>query len=364
MLRAVFFISLALVSTGFTISRAAAAERELIIPFKASGVNHAYDVAPIADFVCPASPKAVRVLEFDSIYTDKTDGASIVDPAAEAKYRADTSAIRDFENTLMVWTGIYMSNPEQNLAYAECAADWLYTWAEGEALLGKANPQGRAVQKWTLAALSSLFIQMAEDDRISGQKVRLVKAWLNLVAQNVRNYYSKSPELTTRQNNHMYWASWAVMITGVLLDDHDMFQWALGQYKFGADQIQEDGTLPHEMARMGKAFNYHVFAAAPLVMMAETAARNNIDLYAYNNGALKRLVDRILTELETDQKYIAEKTDREQNLDGTVTPGQLAWMEPYYARFKEPRMERWIKSMRPMEQRRMGGNLTLLFSKE
>lgn len=364
MFRTVFFISLTILLIGLPAMRPAAAERELIIPFKAEGVNHDYNPAPIADFVCPQSPKAIRVLEFDSIYTDKTDGASIVDPAAEAKYRADTAAIRNFENTLMVWTALYMSDPQNNLPYAECATEWLYTWAEGEALLGKANPQGRAVQKWTLAALSSLFIQMAEDDRISGQKVRLVKAWLNLVAQNVRNYYSKSPELTTRQNNHMYWASWAVMITSVLLDDHEMFQWALSQYKFGADQIQEDGTLPHEMARMGKAFNYHVFAAAPLVMMAETAARNNIDLYAYNNGALKRLVDRILTELETDQKYITEKTEREQNLDGTITPGQLAWMEPYYARFKEPRMERWIKSMRPMEQRRLGGNLTLLFSKE
>jgi poly(beta-D-mannuronate) lyase len=218
------------------------------------------------------------------------------------------------------------------------------------------------VRKWTLASFSSSFIQISEDERLSSQHVRIVKAWLNLIAQNVRNEYSRQLENRTRQNNHMYWAAWATMITAVLVEDTDMFNWSVDKLKFAINQISDDGTLPLEMERMGKAFNYHVFAAGPLIMMAETAEKNGINIYEFRKGALKNLINRILTELETDQAYITQTLDRKQNIDGTLTPGQLAWMEPYYARFKEPRMEKWLEQFRPMIQRRLGGNLSQYFS--
>jgi poly(beta-D-mannuronate) lyase len=339
-------------------------ESRLISPYNQLNINNYFAPTPMLKFACPDAPKAVRNLKFKSIYTDKSDGTSIVDPKAKKNYKDDTAALRFYENKISEWAMIYVSAPDRAQAQGECVLEWLYRWAEDDALLGKTNGQGEAVRKWSLASLSSAFLQVKDDERLPAEKKREVMSWLHLVAKTVRDDYSRELDNTSRQNNHMFWAAWGVMITAVLTDDREMMDWSVEKFKFGARQIQKDGTLPHEMGRMTKAFNYHVFAAGPLIMMAETAEKNGIHLYSYKDNAIRRLVDRILTELETDQAYITEETGRDQNLDGTVTAGQLAWMEPYYARFKDPRMKRWIKALRPMEQRRMGGNLSMLFSVE
>ncbi len=337
------------------------AQDSLISPYRAivPSVDDK-DITP-AMFRCPIPPRVITHLLFESIYTSKDDGSSIVDPAAQKKYKADTILLRTFENRLSQMVMMAEANPVKNRAYGECALRWLNHWAQGDAMLGKANAQGQAVRKWSLATFSALYIQIQDNNYLPDLELHSITKWLHTLAVRVKDDYSQNIDAKSRQNNHLYWAAWAVMITAIVTNDHDLFDWSTDQYKFAVMQIGKDGTLPLEMARMGKAFNYHVFAVAPLIMMAETAQKNNVDLYKYNHAALKRLVDRILTELETNQAYMMEKTQRTQNLDGTLTPGQMAWMEPYYTRYKEPRMERWILSLRPMEQRRTGGDMTFLY---
>ncbi len=162
----------------------------------------------------------------------------------------------------------------------------------------------------------------------------------------------------------MYWAAWAVMITGVTLNEPDFYDWAKNKYFSAMDQMESDGSLPLETARQGKAFNYHVFAAHPLIMMAETGERNGDKLYAYKEGALHKLVNLIVSELDNNQQILTKKTGKVQNLDGTITSSMLAWMVPYHTRFQTPALEKWIKKSTPMKQRRIGGNMSLLFSKE
>ena len=44
-----------------------------------------------------------------------------------------------------------------------------------------------------------------------------------------------------------------------------------------------------------------------------------------------------------------------------MSGGKLAWMEAYYARFPIPEIKNWINIYRPMKNRRVGGNTTLLY---
>jgi hypothetical protein len=92
-------------------------------------------------------------------------------------------------------------------------------------------------------------------------------------------------------NNHYYWAGFAVMAAGIAADDRKLFDWGVSTYNEAMSRIQPDGTLPLEMARGQRALHYHVFALAPLTMMAEMGYANGLDLYNANNGALKRLID-------------------------------------------------------------------------
>ena len=58
------------------------------------------------------------------------------------------------------------------------------------------------------------------------------------------------------------------------------FDWAMAAYDNGVNQIRPDGTLPLEMARGRRAFHYHLYALAPLVLLAEFGEANQLDLYA------------------------------------------------------------------------------------
>ena len=302
---------------------------------------------------CPKAPKPIRDLEFTSVYTDRSDGLSHVDPVALDAYNEAIEPLRIFERHVA---------RDITAGKANCAAAWLYRWASGEALLGTVNNQGVAVRKWSLASFSSLYMQIRNDPSIPNGQRRIIDAWLNLVAQTVRNDYSRgSKDRASLHNNHLYWAAWATMATSIVTNDRELFNWSVAQYKTGIDDIGPDGTLPHEIGRMKKALHYHVFSAGPLVMMAETAQANGIDLYGYKDGAIHRLIGRITTELDNDGAYMAEKTGTKQDMDGVIGSATLAWMEPYAARFPDKQYDTWFKKLRPMVQRRLGGDLTLLF---
>jgi poly(beta-D-mannuronate) lyase len=45
-------------------------------------------------------------------------------------------------------------------------------------------------------------------------------------------------------------------------------------------EIQASGVLMREMARAGMALHYHLYALAPLIMIAELGEANGMDLYA------------------------------------------------------------------------------------
>lgn len=339
---------------------AQAGNKKLVSPYPKPGIDtHVSDI-----FTCPKPPKSIRHLEFQSIYTDRSEGVSIVDPEALIAYREAVEPVRLYERGLDDIVAHYIRTPTQRPVIGQCGIDWLYRWAEGEALLGTVNAQGVAVRKWALASLSSLYMQIKDEPALPLGEKKIIEAWLNLVAQTVRKDYSTASERDTRHNNHMFWAAWAVMATAVATDDRELFNWAIGKYKEAVDQIDDDGTLPLEMTRMGKAFNYHVFAAGPLVMMAETAKVNGTNLYKYRGKKLHSLIERIVTELNTDQLYISEKTGKKQDLSGTIAPGMMAWMEPYAARFPDKAFTPWLKKLRPMNQPRLGGNLTLLYEEQ
>jgi alginate lyase len=84
-------------------------------------------------------------------------------------------------------------------------------------------------------------------------------------------------------------------------------------YRDGVRQITPEGTLPLEMNRAARALHYHLYALAPLVMLAEFGEANSINLYAERNFAIKRLVARCISGLQ-DHSYFVQHTGKEQDM--------------------------------------------------
>lgn len=311
------------------------------------------------DTDCPAPPLAPpHDLFFDGVYKKSDPHRATVDRESRNKYEAQVRDLRRFESDLVSMSNAWLRAGD--LAAARCATGWLQDWAQNGALLGKANSQGNFVRQWVLATLSSAWLQLRAAPRTPEQEKEIEK-WLASVAKTVVARNSGNVDAVSRQNNHLYWAAWAVTVTGIALDRREFYEWGVSQAKY-ALHVQVDGrnVLPLEMDRRSRALQYHVFALAPLVMIAETALRNGEDLYKANDRALQRLVRRSFDGIR-NPAWFEKETGAAQEPAAHMYSGHFSWMEAYNARFPDAAMQAWLEKKRPVFFPRTGGDMTLLF---
>lgn len=332
----------------FSVPAAQARERE------AEPVRHEKNVK------CKAPPAPVYNLHYQSIYSKSSPNASVIDPEAYETYKDAVKPLNRFESELAGMANRYVTGGPRSSANAVCVMNWLDVWAQEDALNGEANRTGVFVRKWVLGSIASAYLQVRDEPSLDALQDERVREWMRRIAGNVvRDFQSDDPN-PGAHNNHLYWAAWGVMAAGIALDDREFYVWGLERARIGIAAIAPDGTLALEMARGRKALNYHSYAAIPLFAMAEAAARNGADLYGLNDNGLFRLARRMLAGLD-DPSYFNEKSGETQDLSMTLSSSNLVWLEPYYARTRDPDALALLETYRPMRQSRIGGNVTLLY---
>ena len=278
-------------------------------------------------------------LTLRSKYEGSDSARATLNPEAEQAYRAASKPIVGFERGIseMVWRYKQSGDPQ----ILNCILNGYTDWANAGALLSdQTSHTGRAMRKWALATLASSWLELKfmPGSTLSGQQAS--EHWLGQLADRVVKEWDGLPLDST--NNHSYWAAWAVMASAVALDRRDLFAWSLKEYRIAAGQIAADGTLANEQKRRGRALAYHNYALQPLVMIASFASANQVEVTHENNGALARLAGYVLREDDS----------------------HLAWLEPWCAmtHCSSVTLSR-IEANRPLKDRRLGGNLTLLYQR-
>src|SRR5580658_3078738 len=89
------------------------------------------------------------------------------------------------------------------------------------------------------------------------------------------------------------------------------------------------------------ALHYQLYAIGPLVMLAELAGSNGIDLYSERDGAIHRLVAFDLAALK-DPALIAKRTGEEQRITPPYGGLEIGWAVPYVQRFPNSDLSRFI----------------------
>lgn len=335
------------------------------------GLKSPFDVAgaraskgqPAKDKACDVAPTPVIVLDHESKYKPDTNSSEI-DDEREAKYAEKLKLVSDFYNPLARVSDRYVRASPRVSEIAICVLDWLENWASAGALEEGVTEQGRMVQAWALASLSTTWLKVRMDPNLSPAKRKTVVDWLGRLNDLVIANFERNPDESSRSNNHRYWANWAVCATAVARDDRKAFDWAAAGFDRACKQIGPDGVLPLEMDRRSKALHYHNFSLGPLVLHAETLIANGVtDAYERNGGAIARLVDLVVRGL-ADPSIFEDRAREIQDVSGALKASQLAWMEPWFARFPDPRLTPWLEKYRPMVAQRLGGDLTLLFAQD
>lgn len=315
--------------------------------------------ASAPDFVCKTPPPAVRDLTFGGFYRRGT-GSSIVDKEAMRRYRTARRPVDRFERAVSKMSDQYIVGRLSDPSRARCVLDWLSHWAGAGGFLGEVSSQGGFVRKWSLGTMSLVYLKIRDESTLDPVKKAVVRDWIATWAKIIRRDYSTGLHRNSRNNNHVYWAGWSVGLAAVVTDNREQFDWMVGRYRAALRQIGADGTLMLELDRGSKALHYHVFSVQALIMIAELAIRNGIDLYDAEGGALHRLVTRTVDGL-IDPGYFKQLTGHAQKWVGRLSGSKLTWMEPYFVRFPNGAMEPWLKKFRPLKNRRTGGNATLLY---
>jgi poly(beta-D-mannuronate) lyase len=209
---------------------------------------------------CTAPPPAVIDIDANSYYIDSHH--SVIDPVRKARNEAATKPVDEFLDAVARAANAAQSRGDAG--EARCALDWLSAWAGRNAMLGTmTTEQSYYTRKWALAGLALSYARVRADAP-PGQRKR-IDDWLLALADATMRH---SDAHKGARNNHYYWEGLAVVATGAVTRDARCLDWGRKVFEHAMGQIQPDGSLPLELERAGRALNYHLFAAAPLVMMA------------------------------------------------------------------------------------------------
>lgn len=309
---------------------------------------------------CLAPPAAVKMLAIPGYYENRQEWSRQVKPL----YR--------YLDSLARITDGYLRQKHRFSEAASCGLEWLYAWAGDDALVSYTNsPQGKYARKWASGSIALSYLKIRDHPGLDQEKRRSVERWIGQLAEAVED---SSTGETSRRNNHAYWNGLANMANGIVLSQKRLFDSGIAAYKLALSEMRSDGALPLELERKEHALHYHNFALSPLIFIAELASRQGIDLYreksrqafaspAEGEAEVHKLVKLVVRSLE-DPAYFKKfssvaQARRKGKLSDYVSDLELTWMEPYYARFKEPRLTRFLCKLRPLYNWRTGGDATL-----
>jgi poly(beta-D-mannuronate) lyase len=315
------------------------------------------------NFSCAAVPTPyTQSLQFRSKYEGSDKARSTLNEASEKAFRDATSDITTMERGISKVVMQYMRDGRQE--QLDCALNWLGTWAQAGALESTDfNHTGKSMRKWALGSMAGAYVQLkfAEGKPLAAhqQQAQQIEAWFSKLAHQTISDWDGLP--LEKTNNHSYWAAWSVMAAAVATNQRDLFDWAIKEYKVGANQVDAEGYLPNELKRKQRALAYHNYALPPLAMIASFAQANGVDVRPENNGALQRLANRVLEGAKNPDEF-KDKNGEKQDMTDLKVESKWAWLEPYCQLYTcNPDVMERKHDGQPFKTFRLGGDLTRVY---
>jgi poly(beta-D-mannuronate) lyase len=301
-----------------------------------------WDLKPVkvtdASYRCAKPDALPHDIVASDFYSDSKH--SVIDTKRKAAY----DAAKDQYSSVMEQAERAADEFQKNgsAQAAACVMQVLETQAAANAMTGSmSSNQANYVQNWTMGGLAISYLKVRTAGPALGatlEQMGAAQAWMKTVGEQVERWFNerKAKGTTDSQNNHFYWAGFAVMAAGIAVNDQKLYDWGVDTYKDGVGRIAADGTLPLEMARGQRALHYHLFALAPLVTMAEMGEANGQDLYSYDHNKLHLLISRSMAGL-ADNRYFAAKAGTAQDTpeNGRIKSDDVVWVTPYVRRFPD-----------------------------
>jgi poly(beta-D-mannuronate) lyase len=308
-----------------------------------------------ASYACP--PIAHLPVDFvtDGFYADNDPTHSIVDPVKAKAYAESSGPVKQDGNEVVAAADAYRTTG--SIEAARCVIEHIEANARNRSLTGKmSSNQAYFVQGWVLGGEAIAYLKVRDAGVVSQQQAALILPWMGAVARQARDFYDAKTRQdgAESQNNHYYWAAVELAVVGIVRNDRNDFDWAMKAAREGIGAIRPDGTLPQEMRRGTRALHYHLYAAAPLVMLAEFGEANGIDLYSERAGGLKHLVQ-VSTAGLLDPSLFQQSTGIAQEVPVPPSGEAIGWARPFNRRFPDPMVAKLLAQCKNLSYMYSGG---------
>ena len=244
-----------------------------------------------------------------------------------------TAPYRKLNEVVSNGAGRYVATGDS--AEAVCVANLLARWAAANALLDysfQESSQAWYQAEWTLSSVSLAWSVVQTDPSIPAAQRAAILGWMHKVTEYMFDQ-DPHPGEPARENNHAYWRALCATSVGILTSDDKLYRRGLEQYVRAIGQMNSDGSFPLEMARHENALHYQSFALAPLVMIAELARRQGIDLYSLrvNGHTIDDAVD-FLVRASAEPGLVKKYASEPQTFSLFSKEKPPAWTEFWAAR--------------------------------
>jgi poly(beta-D-mannuronate) lyase len=307
-----------------------------------------------APYACPTAPQLPHNFATNSYYIDAR--RSIPDPVLKKRYEDSVAGIEEFSRAVVKAADEYQT--KGNSGAAQCVFSLLDSAAQQKALTGTmGGHQAAYVQGWNLGTWAVAYLKVRGSRLASEEQARAITSWLKKLAEENRGYYEEKRRAhhpNDSDNNHLYWAGFAIASAGIANDDRKLFDWGMDAYKEGVRDIREDGTLPQEMERGQMALHYHFYALAPLLFLAEFGETNGLPLYSERHYAIKRLIARCISGFD-DPGFFQQRTGVAQVTDPKIQAWEISWAQFYTRRFPDPEITELMGQAERLSYTTLGG---------
>jgi poly(beta-D-mannuronate) lyase len=306
-----------------------------------------------APYSCPAVPSVPRDLTMDGFYRLDDPTHSIIDPTRQAAYSHASENVKGAGLAIVAAADEFRKTGSR--AAALCSLSLVRALAAQDSMAGKmSSNQASYVQGWVAGAIAIASLKVGGYGFSTAQDDASISAWLKRIADQTKSFYDAKAVGDGNRNNHFYWAGIEVAAIGVLANDQNDFDWGMKAYDNGVDRILPDGTLPLEMKRGSRALHYHLYALAPLVLLAEFGEVNGIDLYARDKGALHRLVNTSVQGL-INPSLFERTTGVKQEVSAHPSGDEMGWAPPYLRRFPDTALRAFVANASSLSVYYLGG---------
>lgn len=331
-------------------------------------------------FTCPRPIRPMT--DMSGLFTFYKPGKtqSEIDRQAMADYNRRVWPTEEVKKRLTELANRAIHEPWNRAAIGHCIEWQLLSWADAGALLGSLEDNDAAghrqailISMWSGIAFANAYALLSQMGPVSDETKISMNQWLAKLADEIIAEFTP-PTLPRRpeqdrwldgNSNHRYWAGAAVGLIAAMLQDKRKFDWSMDVLRSALAAAENDGRLPRELKRGGRALHYQNFALFPLAILAVLADRNEVQPSKAEREKLAAIA-----------RFSAGTFVNPARLEGEVgyaqekKPDMLMWVDILipYLRQNDPKLARQLNALagpfRPFSSSFVGLPVTALFFDE